>query len=410
MQELDAKKTRKDFPIFARKVNEKKLVYLDSAATSQKPRQVINAVRRYYLKENANVHRGVHALAEEATLDYEDAREKVAKFINAEPEEIIFTKNSTESLNLVMNSYGMKYVQAWNKIATTIMEHHSSFVPLQILARRKNAQLKIMDIDSEGCIPESEMEKLQGVKLAGVVHASNVLGTINDVRTMAKVVHETGGAIAVDGSQSTPHMKIDVKRMDADFFAFTAHKMLGPMGVGVLYGKAELLKAMDPFLYGGDMIFEVHIDESQWAEIPAKFEAGTPNVEGVIGLGAAIDYLNRIGMERVREHDMRMARYALKKLGGIEGIEVLGPKSAEKRTAIAAFTLEGVHPHDLAQVLDSQGIAVRAGQHCAQPLHERLGILNTTRASFYIYNDENDADALCAGLEKAKRMFAPKRA
>lgn len=405
-EHLNVNKIKKDFPILQRKINGKRLVYLDNAATSQKPKQVIEAVRKYYMKKNANVHRGVHTLAEEATLDYENVRNKVADFINAEPEEIIFTKNSTEALNLVMYAYGMKNVQSWNRITTSVMEHHSSFVPLQILSKEKKAQLSIMDIDKEGCIPESEMEKLRGVKLAGIVHASNVVGTINDVGAMAKIVHETGGVIVVDGSQSAPHMKIDVKKMDIDFFAFTAHKMLAPMGVGVLYGKAELLEKMSPFLYGGDMISEVHTDESKWAEIPAKFEAGTPNVEGVIGLGAAIDYLEKIGMNRVREHDMQMYKYAVKRLNEMEGVEVLGPKNAEKRIGLISFTIEGMHPHDVAQVLDSEGIAVRAGQHCAQPLHEKLEILNSVRASFYIYNDEKDVDALCAGLEKAKKILA----
>ncbi|MFA5077092.1 MAG: aminotransferase class V-fold PLP-dependent enzyme, partial [Candidatus Micrarchaeia archaeon] len=275
---IDAKRIREDFPIFRRKVNGKKLVYLDSAATSQKPKQVIEAVLRQYETRNANVHRGVHTLAEESTLAYEEARTRVAKFINAKPEEIVFTKNATEALNLVMRSYGMEKIGSKGKITTTVMEHHSSFVPVQMLAKEKGAKLEVMEIDSDGAIAESELDKLEGAEYASVTHVSNVLGTINPVKEMAGRIHEGGGVILVDGSQSAPHMKVDVKGLDADFFVFTGHKMLAPMGIGVLYAKAEILKEMKPFLYGGDMISEVHINESKWAEIPAKFEAGTPNV------------------------------------------------------------------------------------------------------------------------------------
>ncbi|MDD5336974.1 MAG: SufS family cysteine desulfurase [Candidatus ainarchaeum sp.] len=384
-------------------MNGKRLVYLDSAATSQKPKQVIDAVREQYELRNANVHRGVHALAEESTLAYEEVRNKVAKFINAKPEEIIFTKNASEALNLVVRSYAAEKVGKGNKIATTIMEHHSSFVPVQVLAKQKAAKLEVLDLEN-GEIPEKELARLEGAKFASVIHASNVLGTINDVKRMARIVHQGGGAIMVDGSQSTPHMGIDVKEMDADFFAFTAHKMLGPMGVGVLYAKSGILESMEPFLYGGDMISEVHVGESKWAEIPAKFEAGTPNVEGVIGFGAAIDYLNNIGMGEVRKHDIRMVEYAMKKLAEIRGLRMLGPEPS-KKTGIVAFTLEGVHPHDVAQALDSEGIAIRAGHHCAQPLHERLGINGSARASFYIYNGFEDVDALFSALEKTRKRF-----
>lgn len=402
---LNVDEIKKDFPIFTREFNGKKLVYLDSAATSQKPKQVIEAIYNYYAKYNANVHRGVYTLAEEATAIYENARKKLAQFINAKPEEIIFTKNSTESLNLVMNAYGMNAVKAGEKIVTTIMDHHSSFVPWQILAKRKNAKFEVMDTDSEGVIPEIELEKLKGAKIAGVVHASNVTGIINDVKEMASIIHEKDGVIVVDGSQSTPHMKIDVKKMDADFFAFTGHKMLAPMGIGILYGKYELLEKMEPFLYGGEMIFEVHKNWSKWAEPPAKFEAGTPNVEGASGLSAAIDYLQTLGMENIRMHDVKLLGYALSKLGKIKGLEIIGPKNPEKRIGLITFNVHGVHYHDLAQLLDSEGIAIRSGHHCAQPFYEKLNLSGGARASFYIYNDESDIDALCTSIEKAKKIF-----
>ncbi|MBU0586219.1 cysteine desulfurase [Candidatus Micrarchaeota archaeon] len=403
---MDVEKIKKDFPILERKVNGKRLVYLDNAATTQKPRQVIDAVVDYYSNYNANVHRGLHTLAEEATIAYDEVRKKVAKFINAKPEEIIFTKNSTEALNLIMYAYGMSNVSAGEKLVTTIMDHHSSFVPLQILAKRKNAKFEIMDVDKEGEIPEKEYEKLENAKIASVVHASNVTGTINDIASMSKIVHEGDGVFIADGSQSVPHMKIDVKKLDIDFLAFTGHKMLAPMGVGVLYGKKELLEKMQPFLYGGDMILEVHEKESKWAEIPAKFEAGTPNVEGVIGLGAAIDYLEKLGMDNVRKHDIAITRYCMDELGKIREVRILGPENPEKRTALVGFEMKGVHPHDIAQVLDSEGIAIRAGHHCAQPLHERAGVIATARASFYIYNSKEDVDALCNALEKAQKLFA----
>lgn len=403
---LDVEKIKKDFPILARKVNGKPLIYLDNAATTQKPKQVIDAIVDYYSRYNANVHRGVHTLAEEATLAYEEARAKVAKFVNAKPEEIIFTRNSTEALNLVMYAYGMNNVRAGDKVVTTIMDHHSSFVPWQVLAKRKNAKFGIMGVDASGEIPEKEYAKLENAKLAGVVHASNVAGTINDVEAMAKIVHEGNGVFVADGSQSAPHMKIDVRKLDVDFFAFTGHKMLAPMGIGVLYGKSEILEKMEPFLYGGEMIFEVHEKESRWAEPPAKFEAGTPNVEGAIGLGAAIDYLQKIGMDNVRKHDLDILEYAMQKIEEVTGAGMIGPREAGHRTGIIAFNIDGLHPHDIAQVLDSGGIAIRAGHHCAQPFHEKMGIENSARASFYIYNSKADVDALCAGLEKAKKVFA----
>ncbi len=403
---IDADKLKGDFPILARKINGKRLVYLDNAATTQKPKQVIQSITDYYENHNANVHRGVYTLAEEATLAYEEARKSIAKFINAKPEEIIFTKNATEALNLVMYAYGMNAVKKGERVTTSVMDHHSSFVPWQVVSKKKGAKLEIMYVDKEGTIPDSELSKLENAAIAGVVHASNVVGTLNDVQRMANIVHEGDGVFVADGSQSVPHMKVDVKKIGVDFFAFTGHKMLGPMGIGVLYGKYEILEKMEPFFYGGEMISEVHEKGSKWADPPAKFEAGTPNVEGVVGLASAIDYLEKIGMENVRKHDLRLLKYAMEKLDEVGGISILGPKNPEKRTGLIAFTMKGVHPHDLAQVLDSEGVAIRAGHHCTQPLHEKLCIENSARASFYIYNDEKDIDALCSGLAKAKKLFS----
>lgn len=402
---LDVEKIKKDFPILERKIDGQRLVYLDNAATSQKPAQVIGAIKEYYERYNANVHRSPHTLGEEATIAYEEARKAVADFINAKPEEIIFTRNASEALNLVMYAYGMNEIRKGGKIAVSVMEHHSNFVPWQQLAKKKNAEFEVLDINKEGEITEEEYAKLKNVKIAAFAHASNVLGTINDLGKIAKIVHQEGGVLVGDGAQSVPHMPVDVKKMDVDFFAFSGHKMLAPMGIGVLYGKAELLGKMEPFIYGGEMISEVHVKETKFKEPPYKYEAGTPNVEGAIGLRVAMDYLKKLGMENVRKHEMELTAYALEKIGAIGKISILGPKKAEKRTGLVAFNLGNLHPHDVAQMLDSYGIAIRAGHHCAQPLHERLGIFSSARASFYVYNDERDADALCEGLENVKKRF-----
>ncbi|MEW6528679.1 MAG: cysteine desulfurase [Candidatus Micrarchaeota archaeon] len=403
---FDVKRIKKDFPILSKKINGKRLVYLDNAATTQKPRQVIEAITQYYATQNANIHRGVHTLAEEATLAYEEARKKVAQFINAKPEEIIFTKNATESLNLVMYAYGMNQIKKNDKIVTSIIDHHSSFVSWQTLAKKKNANFEIIYPDRGGIIPESELNKLENTIFAGIVHASNVLGTINEIKKMASIVHEDGGVFLADGSQSTPHMKIDVKKLEVDFFTFTGHKMLGPMGIGVLYGKYEILEKMEPFLYGGEMVFEVHEKETTYAVPPAKFEAGTSNVEGAIGLKRAIEYLEKIGMSNIRMHDLKLLKYAMKEIQCIQGLKIFGPENIEKRIGLIAFNIDGIHPHDIAQVLDSEGVAIRSGHHCAQPLHEKFGLENSARASFYIYNDKNDINALYHALEKAKKVFA----
>ncbi|NYZ60781.1 cysteine desulfurase [Candidatus Micrarchaeota archaeon] len=399
---MDVEKIRKDFPILERMVNGKKIAYLDNGATSQKPRQVIDAIVRYYSEYNANVHRGVHKLSEESTVAYEDARRKVAEFINASEEEIIFVKNASEALNLVMYSYGMKNITHTSRITISIAEHHSNFVPWQVLAERKKAKLEFLDVDAEGELVG--LENASGSDIISLVHASNVLGTINDAQKICKVARDGGGISIIDGSQSIPHMPIDVKKMGCDFFAFTGHKMLAPTGIGVLYGKKELLEKMEPFLYGGDMIIEVKKEGSKWNNLPYKFEAGTPNIEGAIGLGAAVDYLNKIGMEEIRKHEIELLSYALGKLK--DEVTIYGPLDARKRTGLIAFNVAGVHPHDVATILDEDGIEIRSGHHCAQPLHDRLGLESSARASFYLYNTKEEVDRLVEGIRKVKRVFA----
>lgn len=399
---MDVEKIRKDFPILERMVNGKKIVYLDNGATSQKPRQVIDAIVRYYSEYNANVHRGVHKLSEESTVAYEDARRKVAEFINASEEEIIFVKNASEALNLVMYSYGMKNITHTSRITISIAEHHSNFVPWQVLAQKKKAKLEFLDVDAEGELVG--LEDASGSDIVSLVHASNVLGTINDAQKICKVARDGGGISIIDGSQSIPHMPIDVKKMGCDFFAFTGHKMLAPTGIGVLYGRKELLEKMEPFLYGGDMIIEVKKEGSKWNALPYKFEAGTPNIEGAIGLGAAIDYLNKIGMEEIRKHEIELISYALGKLK--DEVTIYGPLDARKRTGLIAFNVAGVHPHDVATILDEDGIEIRSGHHCAQPLHDRLGLESSARASFYLYNTKEEVDRLVDGIKKVKRVFA----
>jgi len=358
---------------------------------------------RYYSSYNANVHRGVHKLSEEATVAYEDARRKVAEFINASEEEIIFVKNASEALNLVMYSYGMpKIAGPRSRITISIAEHHSNFVPWQVLAEKKKAKLEFLDVDSEGELVG--LEDASGSDIVSLVHASNVLGTINDAEKICKVARDGGGISVIDGSQSIPHMPIDVKKMGCDFFAFTGHKMLAPTGIGVLYGKKELLEGMEPFLYGGDMIIEVKKEGSKWNALPHKFEAGTPNIEGAIGLGAAIDYLNGIGMEEIRKHEVELLSYAIKELK--DEVTIYGPKDAKKRTGLISFNVPGVHAHDVATILDEDGVEIRSGHHCAQPLHDRLGLESSARASFYLYNTKEEVDRLVDGIKKVKRVFA----
>ena len=403
---MDIDKIKKDFPIFERLINGKKIVYLDSAATSQRPKQVIDAVNDFYSNYNANVHRGIYKISEEASEQFENSRIKVRDFIFAKSErEVIFTKNTTEAINLVMRGWGEKNIKKGDKIVVSIMEHHSNFVTWQQLAKKKEAKLEIIDINEYYELNEKDFEKIKGAKLLAITHVSNVLGTINNINKLCKIAHDAGAKILLDGAQSVPHMEVNVQSLDCDFLVFSGHKMLGPTGVGVLHGKEQVLEEMEPFLYGGDMISEVHVEESKWSELPFKFEAGTPPAASVIGLGAAIDYLRKLGMDNVRRHEQDITEYALQKMSAIKGLNIFGPKNSEKRAGVIAFNVDGVHPHDLASILDEFNIAIRSGHHCAMPLHERLALPASSRVSFYIYNDKSDVDALCNAIEKAKQMF-----
>lgn len=396
---------REDFPI----LKDNKIAYLDSGATTQKPEQVINAVSDYYKNSNANPHRGAYSLSIEATEIYENARSKVAKFINsATPNQIVFTRNASESLNLIAYSYGMENINENDKIVLSIMEHHSNLVPWQNVAKNKNAKLEYMYTDSNGELTLEEIQKkiVPGVKLVGITHVSNVLGTINPVKEIINRAHEVGAVVVLDASQSVPHMKVDVEDLDADFVVFSGHKMLSPFGIGVLYGKKELLENMKPFLFGGDMIEYVYEQDTTFAEIPTKFEAGTQNVGGAVGLSAAIDYLNNIGMDNVEKIEKEILEYAMNELEKLDFIEIYGPKELSHKAGVISFNIKGVHPHDVASVLDSQGVCVRSGNHCAQPLLRYMGLDSTCRASIYIYNTKEDIDRLVAALKKTRDMFA----
>ena len=404
---LDFAAVRADFPIFERKVHGKPLIYLDSAATSQKPRAVLEALDTYYRTCNANIHRGVYQIAEEATARYEEVRGKVARLVNARSQkEIVFTRGTTESVNLVAYAWGRKHIGPGDVILLTAMEHHSNLVPWQILAQERGATLRFIPVDDRGELDLSGLDALLAgpVKLLGVVHVSNVLGTENPVAELTRRAHAAGAMVLVDGAQSVPHMSVDVRTLGCDFLAFSGHKMLGPTGTGVLYARRELLESMPPFLGGGEMIREVHLMRSEWNEVPWKFEAGTPNIAGVIGLGAALDYLNAIGLEAVRAQGAALTERAMRLLGAIPGVRIYGPP-AERHGAVVAFTVDDVHPHDVATVLDHEGIAVRAGHHCAMPLHERFGLHATARASFYLYNLAGDIDRLADGVQKVKQVF-----
>jgi cysteine desulfurase/selenocysteine lyase len=400
---------RKQFPILDQQVNEKPLVYLDSSATSQKPLQVIETVEKYYREINSNVHRGVHTLGTRATDAYEGAREKVRKFINAKSiQEVIFTRGTTTSLNTVAASYAYANLHEGDEIAITYMEHHSNIIPWQQVAKKTGAQLKYIPLQEDGTISLDDVRATvtANTKIVSVMQVSNVLGVINPVKEIAQIAHENGAIMVVDGAQSAPHMKIDVQDLDCDFFAFSGHKMCGPTGIGVLYGKKHLLENMEPIEFGGEMIDFVHLYESTWKELPWKFEAGTPIIAGAIGLGAAIDFLNEIGLEHIAEHDHKLAAYALEKMSAIDGMAIYGPLDPAKRTGMVTFNISDVHPHDVATVLDAEGIAVRAGHHCAQPLMKWLNVSATARASFYLYNSEEDIDKLVEGLVKTKEYFS----
>jgi len=383
----------------------KPLVYLDSAATSQKPRAVLDALERYYERSNANVHRGVYELAEEATAAYEAARQTLASFIGATPEETIFVRNATEAINLVAYAWGRHNVHQGDVVVLTELEHHSNLVPWQILAQEVGADLAFIGLHPDGTLDLENLDRqLQTgrVRLVASTYISNVLGTITPVAEIVRRAHAGGAIVLIDGAQAVPHIPVDVRALDVDFLAFTGHKMLGPMGIGVLYGRQQILEEMPPFLGGGEMIRRVSARTSTWNELPWKFEAGTPNVGDAVALARAVEYLQSVGMEAIGDHDRQLARCAMDRLQAIDGVRVHGP---EERGAVVAFTLDGVHPHDLASVLDEQGIAVRAGHHCAQPLHERLGVPATTRASFYLYNDEGDVEKLIAGIDVARRVL-----
>ena len=399
---------RQDFPILKEIVNEHPVVYLDSAATSQKPQVVIDAISRYYETSNSNVHRGVHTLGNLATEAYEGARETVRRFLNASStKEVIFTRGTTASLNLVAQSYGYANVEEGDEIVITYMEHHSNIIPWQQLARAKKATLKYIDLTPEGTIDLEEVKRVitPKTKIVAMTMASNVLGTINPIEEVTNIAHANGAVMVVDAAQGAPHMKMDVQSLDCDFLAFSGHKMAGPTGIGVLYGKQSLLEEMEPVEFGGEMIDFVGLYESTWADLPAKFEGGTPIIAGAVGLGAAIDYLEAIGFDAIAQHERELVQYALDEMQKIEGLEIYGPKEAEKRAGLVTFNLKEVHPHDLATVLDMSGIAIRAGHHCAQPLMKWLDVSATARASFYIYNTKEDVDRLVEGLRMAKEYF-----
>jgi len=413
MSELDVQRIRADFPILGREVHGHPLVYFDNASTTQKPRQVIDALVHYYEHYNANIHRGIHTLAEEATARYEETRQKVADFIGAPgPETVVFTRNTTESINLVANAWGRKFLKPGDEIVLSVMEHHSNIVPWQLIAQATGAELRFIDIDDEGQLVWEDVERLIGpkTKLVAVTHMSNVLGTITPVRQIAALAHMQGALLLVDAAQSVPHMPVDVRELDCDFLAFSSHKMLGPTGVGVLYGRRDLFEEMDPFLGGGEMIRRVRLEESTWNDVPWKFEAGTPNIGDVCAFSAAIDYLQSLGMANVRAHEVALTRAALRRLSSIPDVTLYGPESADARGGVVAFNLQDVHPHDVGTVLDRHGVAIRAGHHCAQPLMRRLDVVATARASFYVYNTEEELDALVEGIEATKRLFrAPAR-
>jgi cysteine desulfurase/selenocysteine lyase len=404
---LDIEKIRADFPILSRKVRGKRLVYLDNAATTQKPRAVIDALTDYYSRYNSNVHRSVHTLGEEATAAYEGSRGKVAKFVGASPKNLVFVRGTTEATNLVRFAWGEKYVKQGDTLVTTMMEHHSNIVPWQLLAKRKGATLKFVGLNPDGTVDFASLEALlkESPTLVAVTHCSNVLGTINDAAKICSMASRAGATTVVDGAQAVPHLPVDISAIGCDFYAFSGHKMLGPTGIGALVGKKELLGEMDPFHGGGEMIREVFLDHSTWNDVPYKFEAGTVNIADAIGLGAAVDYLSAIGMTKVREHEVALLDYTAEVLSRVKGFRAYGPTDTRVRGGVVSFNLADVHPHDLATILDEEGIAIRSGHHCAQPLMRWLDVPATSRASFHVYNSYDDVDALKSGLEKAGAIF-----
>jgi cysteine desulfurase/selenocysteine lyase len=407
---LDVSKIREDFPILKRKLDGgKALIYLDNAATTQKPLAVINAIHDYYMNYNSNIHRAVHQLAEEATLAFEKTREKVARFINARSvEEIVFTRNATEAINLVAYSWGRANIGRDDKIVISEIEHHSNIVPWQILTGEKGAKLEYIGVDDDGYLKMKEYRThldSNRVKLVSVSQMSNVLGTIIPVNEIIRMSHEKGIPVLVDAAQSVPHMRVDVQQMDCDFMAFSAHKMLGPTGVGILYVKKEILEKMPPFMGGGDMIKEVHKYETRYNDLPYKFEGGTPNIADVIGFAAAIEYLEDIGMDKVRDHEIELTKYAIDRISGVKGVTLYGPRNVADRGGVVSFNIGDIHPHDLATIMNDHGVAIRSGHHCAQVLMERLDVAATSRASFYIYNTKQEIDTFIGALDEARRLF-----
>ena len=405
---FNIERIRADFPILAREIRPGvKLVYLDSAATSQKPEKVILEMDDFYRNSNANIHRGIHVLAEESTRLYEEARQKIAKFVGVpNPKQIIFTRNTTESINLIAYSWGNANLKNDDLVVLTEMEHHSNLVPWQMLSEQTGIRLEFVSVTPDGLLDLESYRQLlaQNPKLVGFTYMSNVLGTINPAKEMVEMAHANGAIVLIDGAQSTPHFPVNIIDLDADFYAFSGHKMCGPTGIGVLYGKKEILEKMPPFLGGGDMIKKVHLRSFSTNELPYKFEAGTPAIAEAVGLGAAVDYLSEVGMEAIAFHEKEIIQYALERLEEIPGVQVIGPP-AKFKGGVAAFTIDDIHPHDIAQILDHYGIAVRAGHHCAMPLHEKFDLSATTRASFYLYNDFSEVDRLADGIYQVIKAF-----
>ena len=401
---------RNDFPILSRKINGHELVYLDNAATTHKPRSVINSLVDFYENHNSNVHRGVHTLSMEATDKFEEAREKISSFINSQTSQsIIWTRNASESLNIISYSWGNKNIGEGDEILLSPMEHHSNLIPWQELARTKGAKIKFLSLNIDGTLDLSNIDELitQKTKLVSIVHVSNALGTINPVKELCEKAHQVGALFVLDGAQSVPHMSVDVQDIGCDFFVFSGHKMMGPTGIGVLYGKMEILEEMDPVFTGGEMVLEVTYEKASWADIPMRFEAGTPNIADSIALGTAVDYLQNIGMENIHDYEKSITSYALKKFNTLEseGVTLFGPKSSDQKGAVFSFHIPNIHPHDLGTILDGMGIAVRTGHHCAMPLIKSLGVSATARASFYVYNTMKEVDTLIDGIKSAIRYF-----
>ncbi|MDA0327848.1 MAG: cysteine desulfurase [Gemmatimonadetes bacterium] len=400
---------RKEFPALDQTVNGKPLIYLDSAATSQKPRAVLDALDAYYERDNANVHRGIHELSRRATIAYEDARGRVGSWINAvEPSEIIWTRGTTEAINLVAMAWGLDNVGKGDEILLSVLEHHSNIIPWQLLAKRTGAKLRYIELDEQGRLILDDLDSLlsRRTKIVAISHVSNALGTINPVKRITEAAHAVGAIVVVDGAQGAVHTKVDVQDLGVDFYAFSGHKMCGPTGIGVLWGRRALLDAMSPYQGGGEMIHFVGREESTWASVPHKFEAGTPNIAGAIGMGAAVDFLSEIGMDAIAVHERDLMAYAIEKVGAIPGLTIYGPTSLDERSAVLSFSLGDAHPHDISTILDSDGIAVRAGHHCAQLVMKHFGVAATARASFYLYNTKDDVDRLVDGLEQVRTIFA----